>query len=61
MKFCIHVYSVMNQPLCPECGNPTHETDFQQQVRLHKKWIEDGKHLEMQCPMGGTIRGWWDI
>jgi len=51
----------MNQPLCPECGKPTHETDFQQQVRLHKKWIEDGKHLEMQCPMGGTIRGWWDI
>ncbi len=58
---CIHVYTIVNQALCPECGRNTHETDFKYQTELHKKWIEEGRHLDMQCPLGGTIRGWWDI
>ena len=61
MTSCIHVYNIMNNALCPECGKPTHETNFKKQTELHKKWIEDENHLEMQCPLGGTIRGWWDI
>lgn len=47
--------------MCPDCGKDTHETDHEFQTRLHKQWIEEGKHLPMQCPLGGTIRGWWDI
>jgi len=60
-KHCRHVYEYVNQNICPDCGKDTHETDYEFQTRLHKQWIEEGKHLPMQCPLGGTIRGWWDI
>jgi len=60
-KKCEHIYKNIYQDICPKCGKYTHETDFAYQRELHAKWIKDGKHLEMQCPLGGTIRGWWDI
>lgn len=60
-KKCKHVYEYVNADVCPFCGRDTHEPNYELQSKLHKQWIEDGKHLEMQCPQGGTIRGWWDI
>lgn len=58
---CRHIYEYIGSEICPDCGRYTHETDVSIQIKLHKQWIEDGKHLHMQCPQGGTIRGWWDI
>ena len=60
-KLCKHVYEYVNQKTCPYCGRDTHEPDYEFQNNLHRQWIADSKHLEMQCPLGGTIRGWWDI
>lgn len=58
---CKHIYEYMYQDICPLCGRYTHESNAEEQTRLHKQWIADGKHLDNQCPQGGTIRGWWDI
>lgn len=38
-----------------------HEIDWEYNNMLHRQWILDGKHLEFQCPQGGTIIGAWDI
>lgn len=38
-----------------------HEIDWEYNNMLHRQWIVDGKHLEFQCPQGGTIIGAWDI
>lgn len=59
--FCYHVYQNTGFEICPKCGKDTHETNWDFQNALHRKWIAEGKHLIMQCPQGGTIRGWWDI
>jgi hypothetical protein len=58
---CRHVYEYVGSDVCPDCGGYTHEPDHEFHNQLHKQWIADGKHLIMQCPLGGTIRGWWDI
>lgn len=58
---CRHVYEYIGSEICPDCGRYTHETDTAFQRQLHDQWIKDGKHLNNQCPQGGTIRGWWDI
>ena len=60
-KKCRHVFEYVKAEVCPDCERYTHEPDYDFQNKLHRKWIADGKHLEMQCPLGGTIRGWWDI
>ena len=60
-KYCRHVYEYVNKDICPYCNKSTHEPNYELQHRLHREWIEEGKHLSMQCPLGGTIRGWWDI
>ena len=60
-KKCKHIYEYVGSDKCPFCGRDTHETNTALQRQLHKQWIEDGKHLEMQCPQGGTIIGAWDI
>ena len=58
---CRHIYELIGKANCPDCGGDTHESDFALQRHLHKKWIEDGKNQANKCPLGGTIRGWWDI
>lgn len=60
-KHCKHVYEYVGFDVCPECGRYTHEPNHEFHNQLHRQWIADGKHLIMQCPLGGTIRGWWDI
>lgn len=58
---CRHIYENLGKPICPFCNADTHEIDWEFNNELHRQWIADGKHLDMQCPQGGTIRGWWDI
>ena len=61
MSVCRHVYQVIGKAICPDCGGDTHESDFALQRRLHDEWIKNGKDQANKCPLGGTIRGWWDI
>lgn len=49
---CEHVYKIMGVPVCPMCGDDTHEVDWKEQNRLHKKWHDDGK---------AVYGGWWSI
>ena len=49
---CRHVYQNMNADICPLCGKDTHETNWKEQHKLHKEWIESGK---------ATAQGWWSI
>lgn len=59
---CKHVYYVLHSEKCGDCGRDTHEPDWQLQIDLYKKWIEDGNHLQYKCPIeGGSIRGWTSI
>jgi len=61
MANCRHIYELVGQPICPDCGRDTHEIDNKEQSRLFKKHYASGAHLNSLCPMGGTIRGWWSI
>lgn len=59
---CRHVYEILGQETCPDCGRATHEINRQLAADLHKKHHEEGKHLKYKCEVcGGTIRVWWDI
>jgi rRNA maturation endonuclease Nob1 len=59
---CRHIYEIVNQDICPDCGRYTHETNFKEIADLHKQWIADGKADWSICKeCGGTIRGWWSI
>jgi len=58
---CAHIYRRVFQEICPDCGRYTHETNFDLQAHLHRKWIEEGKADWNKCPLGGTLRGWWSI
>ena len=49
---CKHVYEIMGADICPLCAQCTHETNWQEQHKLHKQWIADGK---------ATAQGWWSI
>jgi hypothetical protein len=60
-KPCRHIFETIGAAICPDCGGDTHETDWQEQNRLHRQWIADGKADWNICPLGGTIRGWWSI
>lgn len=53
-KHCEHVYKNMNANPCPLCGRDTHETDWKEQHRLQKKWLEEN-------PDAGKYGGWWSI
>mgnify|MGYP003333073045 CR=1 FL=1 len=63
MKCCPHVYTVMEEMvckecgeprgICPECGEPTHNINWKKENALHKEWIETGKAQ----PSGV----WWSI
>ena len=49
---CRHVYEYVFAAICPMCAQCTHETDWAEQHRLHREWIESGK---------ATKQGWWSI
>ena len=49
---CEHVYRNMGADVCPLCGKDTHETDWQEQHKLHREWIASGK---------AVAQGWWSI
>ena len=49
---CEHVYKLMRVATCPLCGQPTHETDWENIHRLHREWIQSGKSVQ---------QGWWSI
>lgn len=51
-KHCAHVYKIMGADICPLCNKPTHETNWEEQHKLHKEWIASGK---------ATSQGWWSI
>lgn len=49
---CEHIYRNTGYVICPMCAQCTHETDWQEQHRLHREWISSGK---------ATAQGWWSI
>jgi hypothetical protein len=49
---CKHVYENMGVDICPLCGKDTHEINWTEQHKLHKKWIAEGK---------AVAQGWWSI
>jgi len=56
---CRHVYqsvqklnNSVQKGICPLCAQCTHETDWEEQHRLHKEWIDSGK---------ASKQGWWSI
>jgi len=49
---CEHVYRNMGADICPKCGKPTREINWQEQWELHKEWIASGK---------AVAQGWWSI
>ena len=49
---CKHIYEYIGSEICPDCGRYTHETDFQEQIRLHQEWVASGK---------AKFGGWWSI
>ena len=51
---CEHIYKNMNQNPCPKCGGDTHETNWQEQNKLYKKWLKDN-------PLAYKEVGWWSI
>jgi rRNA maturation endonuclease Nob1 len=40
---CGHIYKNQNEEICSSCGKPTHEVDWAEVARLHRKWVADGK------------------
>ena len=59
---CRHIYEIIGQEICPDCGRYTHEADRAFQNSLHKQYIADGHRDKYQCGIcGGTLRVWWDI
>jgi len=59
---CIHVYEYVNAKVCPHCGQPTCEPDFERESKEFKKYYSSDKPKKYICPIdGGTIRGWWSI
>ena len=53
MTFCVHVYQVVGAEICPHCGRDTHETNWQEQARLHREWKAANPDAKYQ--------GWWSI
>jgi len=59
---CKHVYEIVGEAICPDCGRDTHETDGALHARLFKEYYESDAPKAYKCPVeGGTIRGWWSI
>ena len=52
IMFCKHVYEIVRQEICPDCGRDTHETDWNLVADQHKEWITSGK---------AVAQGWWSI
>jgi len=50
--FCEHVYKEMGSDTCPNCGEATRRTNWEEQHKLHKEWIASGK---------AVAQGWWSI
>jgi len=49
---CHHVYEYTGKDLCPSCGKPTHEINWDLTHEQHRDWISSGK---------ATLQGWWSI
>ena len=61
-SLCIHVYEYVYAKVCPNCGQPTCEPDFERESKLFKQYYESDEPKKYKCPVeGGTIRGWWSI
>lgn len=62
MTFCRHVYEYTGAEICPDCGNPTHDVDWQKVNDGYRTYYAEGRHLEFIHPVtGATISGWWSI
>jgi len=54
-SYCIHVYELEGSPICPYCGEDSHETNSQQQEALRQAHIEKYGLFHQSIPV------WWSI
>ena len=50
---CEHVLTNIGKDICPDCGNATHEVDWQLQAELLKEWKAANPDAK--------YNGWWSI
>jgi len=50
---CDHIYQNVNAEICPKCGKPTHEINWQKENELKEKWKEKNPNAKYE--------GWWSI
>jgi len=53
--YCIHVYKLVGAPICPHCGEDSHETNSQEQELLRQAHIEKYGLFHQATPT------WWSI
>ena len=54
MNGCRHIYEYVNAEKCPECGRDTHEPNWTELNKAHKRWLKEN-------PDAWRRVGWWSI
>lgn len=54
MAKCRHIYELVNQETCPDCGRYTHEPNWREVNAKNRKWLKEN-------PDAWREVGWWSI